>query len=387
MKIVHICLAGSYNDGWSYQDNLLSQYHKELGNEVSIITTPFVNGKRSEEYEYFKVGEYINEFGIKIVRIPLIVSKKNKIIMKLRMYKGTFKAISKESPDVLFVHGVQFWDIRKVIKYKKNNPNVRLYIDNHADFSNSAKGWFSYHIIHKILWKSGAQKAIPFTEKFYGVLPSRVDFLKIMYKVPKDMIELLVMGADDQLVGLSRKEESIKKYKKKYHIEEGDFVIVTGGKIDSGKSKIVNLLEYITNSNDIKVKLIVFGPIIDDMKDKILPYFDNHRIQYFQWLDNADTYGLFAVANLAVFPGGHSVYWEQAVGSGLPIMVKYWNGATHVDLGGNCVFLKLDTYEELKSKLDSLLANPEEYLRMKEASIQKGIDFFSYRNISVRSLS
>lgn len=44
-KIVHVCLCGPVTDGWSYQDNLLSKYHKELGYEVSIITSEWIWGE------------------------------------------------------------------------------------------------------------------------------------------------------------------------------------------------------------------------------------------------------------------------------------------------------------------------------------------------------
>lgn len=141
-------------------------------------------------------------------------------------------------------------------------------------------------------------------------------------------------------------------------------------------------MEYVKNSNDKRVKLVLFGPIVEGMKEKILPYVDGNRIQYFEWLDSAGSYGLFAFSDLAVFPGRHSVYWEQAVGSGLPIIVKYWDGTTHVDLGGNCIFLTQDTYEELKGRIDELLSNEDKYKIMRAISIQKGIERFSYRNIS-----
>ena len=40
----------------------------------------------------------------------------------------------------------------------------------------------------------------PYVNKFYGVLPARVDFLINEYKLPKNKVELLVMGADDDCI-------------------------------------------------------------------------------------------------------------------------------------------------------------------------------------------
>ena len=39
MKIVHLCLASFYPDNYSYQENLLPKFHKELGYDVEVIAS------------------------------------------------------------------------------------------------------------------------------------------------------------------------------------------------------------------------------------------------------------------------------------------------------------------------------------------------------------
>ena len=56
-------------------------------------------------------------------------------------------------------------------------------------------------------------------------------------------------------------------------------------------------------------------------------------------IDDFQSYNLFSAADLVVFPGRHSVYWEQVVAIGTPMVVKYWDGTTHIDIGGNCMYL------------------------------------------------
>ena len=41
---------------------------------------------------------------------------------------------------------------------------------------------------------------------FYGVLPIRCDFIKDMYGISADKIELLAMGADDELLEIGKKK-------------------------------------------------------------------------------------------------------------------------------------------------------------------------------------
>lgn len=386
MKIVHVCLAGSYNDDWTYQDNLLSQYHKELGYDVTLITSPFINNTKTDGYLFYRVGEYQNRFGIKIIRLPLIISNNSKIILKLRSYKGLYERLVEEQPDIIFVHGGQFMDLKKVIKYKKRNLKVRLYIDNHADFSNSARSRFSYYIMHKFLWRSVIRKSLPYTEKYYGVLPARVNFLIQMYGLPSNKVELLVMGADDELVEYGNSIETQNETYKKYKISKEDFLIVTGGKIDKAKIQVFDLIEAIKEIGEEKIKLVIFGPIVEELREKMLSKIDNKKINYIEWLDAKGAYGVFGIASLAFFPGRHSVYWEQVVGQGVPIVVKRWEGTTHVDLGGNCIFLEEGSKEEIQKIILELYQNKEKYVKMRTVAKERGCKEFSYLEIAKKSI-
>ena len=45
MKIVHICLAGPFTDGWNYQDNMISKYHKKMGFDVTVIASQWIRNE------------------------------------------------------------------------------------------------------------------------------------------------------------------------------------------------------------------------------------------------------------------------------------------------------------------------------------------------------
>ena len=70
MKIVHICLCGPVTDGWNYQDNMLTKYHKKLGHDVSMITSQWIWGKNNK-LEKFEESNYINSDGVKVIRLPI----------------------------------------------------------------------------------------------------------------------------------------------------------------------------------------------------------------------------------------------------------------------------------------------------------------------------
>ncbi len=134
------------------------------------------------------------------------------------------------------------------------------------------------------------------------------------------------------------------------------------------------------------MKLLVFGPVADELKERFNALVDGRKIQYVPYVEGKDTYSYFASADLLVFPGRHSVFWEQAAGQGIPMLCKEWAGTKHVDLGGNVRFLKHDSTEEIQGEIKRLLDNPEEYRFMKSVAEREGMKTFSYRNIARQSI-
>ena len=383
VKIVHLSLASFYVDNYSYQENLLPKYHKALGYECEIIASLISFDKNGKGIFLDEGSVYTNEFGIKVTRLDN--RKPLKIYRKLQGFIGVYDALDKANPDILFIHGCQFFDAAVVVKWLKKHQNVIVYVDNHADFSNSARNILSRNILHKLLWRHMAQLLRPYAKKFYGVLPARVDFLEKVYKLPSNKCELLVMGADDEYVEKASKPEVSREIREQYSISEDDFLIVTGGKIDEFKKQTLLLMDAVNRIESEKVKLIVFGSVIEELKEEV-----NNRcsskVQYIGWIQSQDSYKYFAACDLAVFPGRHSVMWEQVVGQGKPMIVKYWDGTTHVDVGGNVKFLYRDDVKEIKSALEEVMNDKELYNKMKCVAETKGLATFSYKNIAKKSI-
>ncbi len=384
MKIVHLCLGCFYPDNYSYQENLLPKYHKKLGYDVEVIasTESFDNQGKSCYLE--TVGSYQNEYDIKVTRLAF--KSKSKLCKKLKRYIGVFDTLSLANPDILFIHGGQFLDIDKVVKYLRLHKNVSVYVDNHADFSNSATNWISKTFLHKIIWQHTMHQIEPYTKKFYGVLPARVDFLIDVYKLPPDKCELLVMGADDELVEKAKKSGAKERIRKQFHICDDDFLIVTGGKIDQWKTQTLLLMKAVKNINNSNLKILVFGSVTDELLDQVRSISDGSKIQYIGWIDSKDTYDYFEAADLVVFPGRHSVLWEQATGQGRPMIVKDWPGTHHIDLGGNVMFIMNDCENEIQELIESVLNHPEKLNEMCDIAEKYGISYFSYKNIAERSI-
>lgn len=384
MKIVHLCLCSFFPDNYSYQENMLPKYHKKLGYDVEVIASTRSFDEQGKPCYLDNVGTYQNEYGIKVTRLPY--KSNSKIWKKLKRYIGVFDAISKADPDILFIHGGQFLDIDQVIKFLKDHKDVTVFVDNHADFSNSATNWFSKNILHKIVWKHTEHQIEPYAKKVYGVLPVRVDFLKDIYGLPADKCDLLVMGADDELVERAKSSGARDRIRKQYGIGDSDFLIVTGGKIDQWKTQTLLLMQAVQNISNPSVRLIVFGSVTDELKEQVKNLSDSVKVQYIGWISSEDTYDYFEASDLVFFPGRHSVMWEQVTGQGKPMIVKDWPGTHHVDLGGNVLFLTEDSVGEIQEKIESLLSEPSKLKEMTKIAQEKGMQIFSYADISKRAI-
>lgn len=382
MRICHLCLNGPYNEGWNYQENILPKYHALQGNDVYQIVTPYIwEGTQLKESTD---KEYINEHGVHIYRC---YAKKGLIGgTRFNRYPEVYSLLEKINPEILFIHDVQCLDMRTVAKYLKKHPHCIVYADNHSDFSNSARNLVSKNIIHKIIWKRMANIIEPYVRKFYGVLPARVDFLIDVYGLPKDKVELLVMGADDEIVTDAVKLGNIIKTRREFNISEKDFLIVTGGKINSSRPETIELMKAVSEINIPNIKLLVFGTVSNELKAEFDKCCSLKNIVYVGWQESRKTYYLMAAADLIVFPGLHSVMWEQSVAVGVPGLFRKISGFEHIDVGGNVQFLKEPSKECLKTTIEQLIQDKQGLKEMKKVALEKGMKMFSYNEISKRSI-
>lgn len=384
MKVLHCCLASFYIDNYGYQENILPKMHKLQGHDVRIIasTETYID---NQKLGYIKAKTYINENDIIVSRIPYVKWVPKLLIKKLRIYSGLKKHLTSFTPDIIFLHDIQFLSIRIISNYAKKNPQVKIFVDGHTDFVNSAKGWVSKNILHKIIYRWCAREILPYSQKFYGTLPTRVDFFNKIYKIPQDKIELLEFGVDDSVFNISLKNEIRKSKRKELGLSADDFVIVSGGKIDYRKN-IHLLIDAMSLISDQKIKLILFGTPDKGMEYILSRISIMKNISYLGWQKTDEILKLLLSSDLGFFPGTHSVIWEQACGVGLPCVFKNWDGIQHVDLGGNCIFLNDISKETISYVINELYNDKNKIINMSRVANEKCISHFSYYDIAQRAI-
>lgn len=371
MRIVHICLASFYVEGLGYQENILPQRHAELGNEVTVLTSDYVFNSKQEEGKR-EQSDYVNDFGIHVKVLPR--STRYGYYSRFRDFDGVYDAIESIDPDIIFVHGGQFVALKDVIKYCKKHRDVKLFIDQHGDYYNMKIDTAKAMFVHLYIYGHWMRKAVPFTQKFWGVTPWRCQYLREVYKIPENKIGLLVMGGDDEKIRFNDIPQLRKDIREELSLTDKDFVVVTGGKID--RTKNIHLLMQAVSELEGKAKLIVFGQPNNEMENIINELSKDGNIRFLGWIPSDKAYDYFLASDLAVFPGTHSVLWEQACACGIPCVFKDWEGMHHIDVGGNCEFLHKDSTEEIKEVLSEIIGDKEKYYGMKQAAEKSKKDFF-----------
>lgn len=262
---------------------------------------------------------------------------------------------------------------------------MRIVFDNHSDYVNSLHK-SSSRFLHKVVYRHTLiPQLVKIGEWFYGVTPSRCTFLHEVYGIPKSKIKLLIMGADDEKMMLDQREILRRDVRLRYGIKEDDFLVVTGGKID--KLKNIHVLAHAVNSLKREdVKLLVFGKINKNVQ-RLFDAEATSNVITIGWVDSDKVYELFYAADLIVFPGLHSVLWEQAAASKTPCAFSKMEGFEHVNVNDNCILMTGKDAGYYQEMLSRLLDNREEYFKLKNNSNSPATEQFYYSRIAQQVLS
>lgn len=385
-KILHVMLVNFYIEGAGYQENLLPKFHKLQGHEVYIVTNHNDWAKRP----IFNRREYINTDGINVTVLPSRKIPKNKYFQIItgvfsRKVIGFYEFLDYIKPEIIFVHGAQGVDNLDVVKYKLKNSSVRVFVDSHSDYYNTPIKTISNRILYKCIFSYFAKRLYAVCETFWGVTPWRVEYLRDVFDLPEEKTKLLVMGGDDSRIDYAHKDKIRAEFRVKHNIVDNEYVIVTGGKIDPTKN--IHLLIEALGDNE-KIRLVVFGKPSNDFESEIENLMSKYpRVINIGWVDSSDVYKYFLAADLAFFPGTHSVLWEQAAACGIPLVVKKWAGMQHINVGGNCRFLEDVTVESIKSIVVEIFSDDAiTFKDMKKIAEGKAREEFLYSNIAKRAI-
>lgn len=370
MKIVHI--HQYYNDGLGYQENILPRYQAKLGHEVILITSNLSNGFNNDE-RIKKVGEY-KDNNFKVRRISIKGEFKGRFVV----FKNLYEQLDEIKPDYIFHHSVTSPSLGIVCKYKKNNPNVFIATDNHADLNISARNKYWKFIYYNTLWKNYLKIFDKYIDIYFGVTPSRCLFLNEELGISNSKIRLLPIGADTDRVNVNITKEELFN---KYNINKENFIIIHGGKITPEKQvdRILDAFSYIDDTN---ITFILFGKIEDENVRNIVE--KDSRIITLGWLNREETLAILKYSDIGIWNTQHTTLLEDAIAVKLPLILRYYGSTSHL-IDNSGLFLYDGSKRELYDKLNFISCNKELVNKFKDNS-KKLSEVLSYNNIAKESI-
>lgn len=389
-KIKIVMLQDFFGLNLSYQENELSETYVKLGYDVTVITSTFekVNDYIANRYDSKKKNQTFIYNGVKIIRLPYAINFLN----KLRWHKGVYEILEKERPDLIYAHDIHF-NIRESVAYIKKYKNVKLIMDYHADFNNSAKNWISLNILHKLIRKSFLYHYLKYIDQVYPVSPSCADFLNEVYNIEKEKMVLLPLGCNYDSHCKIMESTDRANLRKAIGISKDAFVIITGGKFNPRK-KTEEVIDAVLKLNNPNVYLLIFGTPeygFEEYSEKILKKLEgSENIRFLSYLQPNNMLEFMYVSDIAIYPASQSALWQQSIGMHLPVILggekvehlEYLNKNDNVIILDSCGLVS----EQILNHLLRLLDNPALLNNMKKGAEKTAKEFLDYKKIAQTTL-
>ena len=382
MKILHVHLNGPFTENWGYQENLLSEEHKKMGHDVTVITNCYTFNDAGK-IVYTEPVDKILKDGVRLIRVEkhsTFLKKYNNVFRPFKIYS----IIEKLEPDYIINHGligsVSAFD---VIKYVKKNKNVILVADNHEDYYVGPPANTAMLKLLRFIRRKQNKVLLKHVKSIFCINPSCMLYAEKYYKIPLNRLEHLPLGSDYNLVRNLEKNNAREKFRSKHGYLADDIIVCHGGKLDTQKRtlELVDAFEKIHKELP-EVKLVIFGPVLTDINEEFsLKIKNKDYINYLGTLNTKEYYEVFMSSDIGVFPGGNSVLWQQATSCGNALIIGNEYGMNHLDVGGNIKILNSYSPEDIYNTVKEIVISSK-YFNMKKIAQKNSESFFSYESIA-----
>lgn len=384
-----------YSASLTYQENFLAKYYVELGHDVTIITSTiesifdYVRGA----YDSRRPVLTFHDGKAKVVRLPYRINFLNRV----RAFSDLDEMLESEAPDLIYVHNV-LPSLLEATRYQRRHPSTRLIVDSHADYSNSGKNWLSRKLLHGVVRRWLLTQALPYIERFYAITPATALFVHENYNIPREQIELLPLGADLGAAATAEGNEATGSLRTRYGIAGNDFVIFSGGK-HSPVKLFELLIEAVKNVKGENTWLILIGDSSEENASyagMLRTLANQHpRIVFTGWLGTTQLFEHLAMSDIAVFPAGQSILWQQAIGMAKPLVIAepMAQAGGHQDVSYLNIYDNIVVTDEpqtsaswMTAMIEDLKNDPAKRERMAVGARRVAAEILDWKTIAVRTL-
>ncbi len=386
MKIVHISLCSyPYIQSWGYQENWLIDAHHKKGHEVVEISSPYIPPLYQEHLikdDTFDNAESYDTKGTKIVRLYYKFKFPYCINRRIRWYKGLYKTLEREKPDVIFVHDLQFLSIFDVKKYAAEHPECILKADSHVSDLNSANNLISNIFLHRIFYNFLIKLNYKMFQTIYYVSGFEKQFLKKYYNLSEANGNFQLLPLGGLILPEDEAFEIRHRIRLKHNLKENDILLLHSGKLEKPKRthEIIQAFSSIKGNN---LHLYLIGSIPVSQKDIIENDINNDdRVKYIGWKSADQLREYLYAADLYIQLGSPSSTLETAMCCGCPCILNFNEdtpGGGYTNLVDKKTAYPVETMEDLVIAIKKLAFNKDLRDKMKINSLKTAGEKFDYQ--------
>tara|TARA_R100000541_G_scaffold22356_1_gene32292 strand:- start:1754 stop:2902 length:1149 start_codon:yes stop_codon:yes gene_type:complete len=331
MNILHLCVSNFFIDNRAYQENELVAEHHRRGHKVMVIANTETHDDKGRR-AFTKPGQYQTKEGVPVLRLPYHPLFPRAVGKSLRLHHGLYKHIAKFRPDVIMFHGISSGSLLSVARYAKHHPDILFYADNHGDFVNSARSFFSRWGLHYLYYRPILRRALPTIRKVFGISLLTLDFAREMYGVPDDKLEFYPLGGHPVF------DPEYKRRRRQTRARQGlndeNILFVQSGK-QSKIKKLPEILRAFSRVPDPRMRFLVAGVLMDEVREDVekIAAMDK-RIQFLGWLAPTDLEDYLCAADVYAQPGSQSSTMQTSLCCHCPVLLQDWE-SHHIYVDGN----------------------------------------------------
>lgn len=378
MKILHVIPGDNFTEGMTYQDNFLSAINARDGHDVLILSS--CKTWKNSKIEYISPCDIKMSNGVRLIRLEYKKVFNKYLTKKFRILDDAYSIIEDFKPDVIRVLNPHNFTLPVVAEYKKKNPNVKLYVDSHQHYFNSAIGFSSYWIFHKLLVKNMFQKVLKYIDKVLYSEEGVKVYLKEMYKIPDNKMEIFPLGGI--IFDEEKRKDIQKRVRKELNIDNDKILMIHSGKM-SAEKRTLEILEALSEIKSNSLNLVIIGSIPEEMKSILLPLINaDSRVKYLGWKNGDELFEYICAGDIYLQPGSASVTFKQALCCGKAIVVA-------PDITGYDIFMKNTgwygmTKKELISIFETISEEPEILSEMGNNALDIAKEMLDYNILAAR---
>jgi len=310
MRIAHLCLSCFYIDGFSYQENELVAQNVADGHDVFVIASTETYGT-DRRLAYVEPNDYIGADGARVIRLPYSNLFPHSLARKLRVHPGVLSLLEDIKPDVILFHGLCGFELLTASNYKQLHPEIRLYVDSHEDFNNSARSLASKYLLHLGFYRPILHRSLDSIDKILCISVDTINFVRDFYRIPAEMLEFFPLGG--KFLEDHDYEELRRIIRTQLAVPGQGTVFVQTGKIDRTK-KLVESLRAFTALENPEFRFFVAGHLQDDIaKDVHALLRADERIRFLGWKTPDELRALLCAADVYVQPGTQSATMQMSL--------------------------------------------------------------------------